>query len=548
MNYRRILLSSLCLILGINTSLAGERTEREMLAIAQSHMAKRAVTRSVQNIEKLAEERFYSVYGNEQAFVIVGREDSFAPVLGYSDTHFDTNNIPCGMRWWLNAVSERMEVNTQKSFACTRGVSFTPVPHLCQTQWNQGDPYNFYTPEIDGKHTPTGCVATAMSQIMKYFGYPAQGKGKGYYTLSTNASSRVYEDIAGVYQWDKMLNTYNGVELTDEIRMPVAQLMKDAGLAINMMYGTDGSSASTVIVARGLSYNFGYDSLALRSYYREFFNQEMWMNTIYNELVNGRPIIYRGSSDSGGHAFVFDGVDDEGKIHINWGWGGEADGYYDIADLNPIGSNSHYNDYQAMVFGFKCQETPDENEEYTSLWCTDSGKSYTLGVEGKILKVNSPPVFNYHFLWFYGQFGAFFKNMNGDSSKDVFIKIGQDQNAVATFNGTNDLNNSVFFTKVKSGKYQVYLASKAINEKTCQPVRCSGGAPYYEVTITEDGETSISEVKYFDDAVVPTAISTVKTAPVATQTIYNLQGRNMGTNLNVLPRGIYIIGGKKVGK
>lgn len=549
MNKRRILLSSLCLILGINTSLAGERTEREMLAIAQSHLAKRAATRSAQNIDKLAEDRFYSVYGNEQSFVIVSREDSFAPVLGYSDSHFDANNLPCGMQWWLNAVSTRMELSAQKQVASTRSVSFTPVAHLCQTQWDQGDPYNFYSPEINGQHTPTGCVATAMSQIMKYFGYPEQGKGKGYYTLSTNSSSRVYEDIAGVYQWDKMLNTYNGVELTDEIRIPVARLMKDAGLATNMEYGTSGSGAFSVIAARGFSYNFSYDSLAIHCYYREYFNQEMWMNTIYSELASERPILYTGAASSGGHAFVFDGVDEDGRIHVNWGWGGDCDGFYDIADLNPVGSNSHYNDQQSMVFGFKCQEIPDETEEYNSLWCTNSGQSYTLGVDGKILKVSSPAVFNMHFLWFYGKFGAFFKNMDGDSSKDLFIKIGQDQNAVVTFNGTSDLNNSIFFTKVKPGKYQVYLASKANNEKNYQPVRCSGGAPYYEVTITEGGATSISEVKYFDDAaLVSSAISTAKSEPVATKAIYNIQGRNMGTDASSLPKGIYIIDGKKVVK
>ena len=547
MNIYRILLSSLCLFLGINTSLAGDRTEREMLAIAQTHLAKRGTRSSTQTIQKVAEERYYCVYGNDkQGFVVVSHDDLFAPILGYSDSHFDVNSLPCGMSWWLGAISEQMASRIQELSPVTQSTEFVVVPHLCKTKWNQGDPYNFYTPVINGKHTPTGCVATAMSQIMKYFAYPAQGKGKGYYTLESNPSSRVTETISGVYEWEKMLDEYDAIGLTDEVRIPVARLMKDAGLATNMAYGSNGSGAYSVLAARGFCYNFSFDSLALRCFYREYFNQEMWMNTIYKELAEGRPILYTGVSASGGHAFVFDGVDEEGRIHVNWGWGGSGDGYFDFSDLNPIGSNDHYNSQQSMVFGFKCQDTPDEDETYKSLWCTSSGKSYNLSIEGKILKISSPPVYNYHFLWFYGQFGAFFKNLDGDSSKDTFIKIGQEKNDIPTFRGTDDLNNSIFFNKVKPGKYQLFLASKAKNEKECQPVRCANGAPYYELTIGEDGTTSMSEVKYFDDNSVFTGIHSSDAASPLTNKIYNLKGQQIKGSLESLYKGVYIINGKKV--
>ena len=112
---RILLVSSLCLILGNSTSLAGERTEREMLSIAQSQLAKGAKTRSAQTVDKLLEEKFYNVYGNEQSFVIVSREDTFTPVLAYSDTRFDVNKLPCGMQWWLGAINEQMEASTQTS-------------------------------------------------------------------------------------------------------------------------------------------------------------------------------------------------------------------------------------------------------------------------------------------------------------------------------------------------------------------------------------------------------------------------------------------------
>lgn len=548
MNRRRLLLiTTLCLTIGSNTSLAGERTEREMLSIAEAQLAKGVATRSAHDIEKLAEERHYAVYGNDtQGFVVVSRDDEFSPVLAYSDSHFDATHLPCGMQWWLSAVNAQMEAGLKPS-APYPAAEYVAVPHLCQTKWGQGDPYNFYTPELNGIHTPTGCVATAMSQIMKFFGYPAQGKGKGYYTLSTNTSSRVNENITSVYEWSKMQNEYKEADLTDEVRIPVAQLMKDAGLATNMNYGTNGSGAFSVLAARGFCYNFGYDSLALHCYYRDFFNDEMWMSAIYKELADGRPILYTGVSSNGGHAFVFDGVDEEGRIHVNWGWDGSCDGYFDFADLNPTGTNDHYNTEQSMVFGFKCQETPDDDEYYTSLWCT-SGGSYQLSVEGKILMVDSPPVFNYHFLWFYGQFGAFFKNMDDDNSKDTFIKIGKDQNDIPTFNGTDGLTNSIFFSKVKPGKYQVYLASKALNERDYQPVRCVGGAPYYEVSISDDGTTSISDMKYFTENPTSVGIRSIYTEGPSSKYIYDLHGRQVGTAADGLRKGVYIIGGKKVVK
>ena len=541
---RIFLLSSLCLLLGNNTSLAGERTEREMLAIAQSQLqGKGGMTRGAQQIDKLAEDRFYTVYGNDsQGFVVISRDDQYNPVLGYSDSRFPASHIPCGMAWWLGAISEVMESGMAASPARTRA-AYTPVAPLCKTQWDQGDPYNFLTPELNGQHTPTGCVATAMSQIMKYFEYPAQGKGQGYYTLDTN-STRVTEKISGVYQWDKMLDVYQESELTDEIRMPVATLMKDAGLATHMTYGNNGSGAYTVISARGFSYNFSYDSLAIHSLYRNYFDQTEWMNTIYGELAAGRPILYAGQDATGGHAFVFDGVDADGKIHVNWGWGGDGDGFFDIDDLQPKGSNYQFNTNQAMVYGFKCQEKPDAGEIYTSLWCSDD--VYKFSLDGKILNIESSSVYNFHFLDFYGTFGVYFKNLDGDSSKDVF-KLIEDlgDEAVVTFNGLRSLSNSIIMSGVKNGKYRVYLASKAKNEETYQPVRVPGGALCYDLTIAEDGSTTLSEAKFMTSSSnSETAIQSMKVLPERHSDIYDLQGRKI--NGEPQRHGIYIRNGKKV--
>ncbi len=488
------------------------------------------------------EGRHYSVYGNDaQGFVIVSRDDSFTPVLAYSDTRFDAERIPCGMQWWLEAISERMEAGAPV-VSHRAAAAIKAVEPLCKTTWGQGDPYNFLTPEISGQHAPTGCVATAMSQIMKYFNYPAQGKGSGYYTLSTNPSSRVNEKINTVYEWDKMQLSYPAYGLTDEVRLPVARLMKDAGLATNMEYGSDGSGAFSVIAARGYAYNFSYDSLAMHCYYRDFFSNEMWMKTIYSELAAGRPILYTGSGGGSGHAFVFEGCDADGKIYVNWGWDGFGNGYYDIADLtpkdekgNPITGN--YNSEQSMLFGFKCQEKPDDNEYYTSLWCASA--PYELTVNGKIMNYKASKIYNYHFIWFKGDLGVFFYNMDGDSSKNMFFKVSTDQSTVATFFGYSNMEGSFFFNKVKAGNYRVFLASKALTELSCQPVRCTGGAPYYEITI-DGSNVTISEMKMFTpEEENPTAIKSLETnndtsAPVQ---YYDLQGRKVdGSSRGLLIR------------
>lgn len=313
-----------------------------------------------------------------------------------------------------------------------------------------------------------------------------------------------------------------------------------------MTYGTNGSGAFSVIAARGFAYNFSYDSLAIHCYYRDYFNETDWMNTIYSELSAGRPILYTGADPAyGGHAFVFDGIDADGRIHVNWGWNGDGDGYYDIADLNPrdVRGNPgdvHFVTNQSMVYGFKCQEKPDEDEKYMSNWC--SYEPYKLTLDGKILFVESKDIYNFHFLYFNGDFGLFFQNVDGDASKNVFKKIRNTGGYIASFYGYNTLGSSMFLTDISEGNYRVYLASKAINEDECQPVRCPGGVLYYDLSITKEGAT-ISEAKFLGPS-TPTSISATTLRPKSESVMHNLQG--MRIESSQARKGIYIQDGKKV--
>ncbi|MBO7099846.1 MAG: hypothetical protein J6W21_08265 [Bacteroidaceae bacterium] len=168
---------------------------------------------------------------------------------------------------------------------------------------------------------------------------------------------------------------------------------------------------------------------------------------------------------------------------------------------------------------------------------------------GQIIFVTSDAVVNFHFLWFYGDIGIYFENKDGDTKKNYFISLSK-QDGTATFWGTNDLTNSIFFNKVKAGKYRVYLASKAINETDYQPVRCPGGELYYNLTIANDGTTSLSEAEYMRDDL----FTNIKAPHFVVQTsdnIYDLSGRKINSSIFTLHsslkhKGIYIKGGKKV--
>ena len=518
------MISSLFLLAGKSTSLAGVRTEREMLAIAQTQLkAEGALTRSALDIVKLADERQYAVFGNDaQGFVIVSRSTDCAPVIGYSNSPYHADDLPCGLKWWLETVSDNIERGTVSQPVARTRAAFTEVEPFIATRWGQGDPYNFLTPELNGKHTPTGCVATAMAQVMKYYNYPAQGQGMGYYTLENNPS-RVTEKIQGVYEWNKMRDTYKGPnELSDAETLPVATLMKDAGLATNMTYGSGGSGASEIVAAHGLAYNFRFDSLALKAYERDFFDQNEWMEDVYSRLIARTPILYVGQAASGGHAFILDGIDKDGLVHVNWGWNG-------------------------VVYDFKCQETPDADESYYSLWYAME-KPYEFTLNGKLLNVSHQGMYNFHFLYFVGDVVVYAQPKEGDPAAGKATRFSSSTAIYPTYRGIGPNKNMIFLTGIPAGDYLLYLATKSIIEDGYQPVRCPGGPICYELHVAEDGSLTMADKpKLLSEYKSATGINGVTVRDQQpTDAVYDLNGRQVGTDVRTLRKGIYIQNGHKV--
>lgn len=237
------------------------------------------------------------------------------------------------------------------------------VQPLLDTTWGQNAPYNQYCPTKtdssgEEQNCPVGCVALALGQIMKYYNYPETGKGsKSYQPFGiSEVISADFENTT--YKWALMKNSYvrlgNKHFYTDEEADAVATLLFHTGVSVGTIYSLSGSSAFAFSnIPRNMIENFRYAEDSIRYVSRSDYSKEEWMDLIYNELTMGRPVFYTGNSPAfGGHAFVIDGYDSTGRVHINWGWRGSDDGYYDI-DL--LDGENNYCEKQSMVIGIMPQ-------------------------------------------------------------------------------------------------------------------------------------------------------------------------------------------------
>ena len=206
---------------------------------------------------------------------------------------------------------------------------------------------------------PTGCVATAMAQVMKYFNWPEKGAGTG---KATDSSGKSYAmDLGVTFSWNDMKAQYNEGNYTSPQASAVALLMKACGYAVGMKYGPSESGAGSVAIPSALVDNFGYDG-GVRLCMRTYYGREEWEGMIYDNLAHVGPVLYTGTTNlGGGHAFVCDGYSTDGYFHFNWGWSGMYDGYYLLTALNPEGEGTGgfaggYNIGQEVVLGI-CRPT-----------------------------------------------------------------------------------------------------------------------------------------------------------------------------------------------
>lgn len=304
--------------------------------------------------------------GASSGYVVVAADDVARPMLGYTDKgDFSIDSIPPALRWWLGCYAAEIKaaVSSGTSVAAQPAstVSRTPIEPIVATMWNQDAPFNNLCPELDGERAVTGCVATAMAQVMKVHQWPATGTGTNSYSFTyNNTSHNVSLDFgATTYRWDDMLDVYDDNSPSAACDA-VATLMYSCGVAVDMRYNLakdGGSGAASLLAAVGLLKYFNYDK-GMRYLQRTDYTLDEWCDIIYAELAEGRPVLYGGQSDEGGHEFVCDGYSEDGLFHINWGWGGASNGYFLLSALEPGsqgigGSGGGYNANQDVIVGIR---------------------------------------------------------------------------------------------------------------------------------------------------------------------------------------------------
>ena len=273
-----------------------------------------------------------------QGFVVVSGDDCVGDnlVLGYTaQGSFDAETIPDNLQWWLDETAAQISTLSQLGVKAKRVALHNDIAPLLTTRWNQGYPYNASCPVTDDKLCLTGCMATALAQVMYYHRWP-QGPIAEELPTYTMANGRVIDGLpVTTFDWDNMVDDYTK-STTEAQQVAVATLMRYCGQLIQMDY-TPQLSNGTFYDIDILVNSFGYApgvSFALAAQY----TVSGWDELLYNELREGRPLVYGGQSTGGGHAFVIDGYevrDGEGYYSVNWGWGGMSNGFFKINLLNP---------------------------------------------------------------------------------------------------------------------------------------------------------------------------------------------------------------------
>ena len=401
---------------------------------------------------------------DDGGWMIVSADDVAAPVIGYSDKgSFDPQNLPENFKGWLEQCGRQISQASMagvEPYAVSRGSDKDPIAPLMSTIWDQTTPFNLLCPSINGFRTPTGCVATAMAQVMKYHNWPetAGENAKFSYTwiggpASTPELSADFSNFK--FDWENMLDSYR-MGSSDIQAEAVSKLMQACGYSVEMMYNSVASAAYNEYVGYALSEYFKYDQ-GLHNELRNMYSSAEWEDLIYDNLKNYGPVVYWGTGDVG-HCFVCDGYKDNGYFHFNWGWSGSSDGYFLLDALNPLtigtgGGTGGYNNSQGALLGIK----PAGEQQ--------SERRYTFSTSG-IAKISTPGTY----LTMHGQFksNSTFA-VNGQGRFIIYSEDGSKRIAsvaITTPSGFTDfgvtsgsqwlLSGAIPTSEVGEGVYRVY--------------------------------------------------------------------------------------------
>lgn len=488
----------------VHLAIAGTVSERQALAIAKAFALRHGMAMAAE-APRMAAKRMLPAQGTAKAvpsyyvfnmdkansgFVIVSGDDRMEPVLGYCPTgSFDSADIPDGLRWLLNAYTGRLAALQEGETVTGTVVSTEAVAPLVKAKWNQNAPYNLLTPKVDGTPTYTGCVATAIAQVLHHLKTKG-AKAIPAYTTSTKCID-MPELPATTFDWDMMKTTYETTE-TDESAMEVAKLMAYCGQAVNMNYNT--TASGSYVRPHELALYLGVSPAAKFADHGDY-NKHQWDSLLFSELKAGRPVLYAGTDRSNAnapsaHQFVCDGYDGKGYFHINWGWGGMSDGYFQLSILSPpvqgIGGGTRgYVSDQQIVYNLKAAGDSETASPAATVYGAisigdrityrnDASQTFLTYVEVNFLNYGHRP-HTYKFALQLYQGETFVKQLD---FSDREYPTNSHEYWKCTFNNLD-------FTGVPDGTYRIVPASKAEGYAVTVPCENSD-ANYVEATLKDN--------------------------------------------------------------
>ena len=478
---------------------------------------------------------FYAINRTGGGFLILSGESVVNPVIGYSyDGSFTTKDMPEHVQSWFRGLERDIFAVREMHLAPemkvvraweelgvrTKGEGTSLV--LESAQWDQGAPYNKYCPTSNGRKAVTGCVATAMAITMRYNKYPAHGYGslKSYTTSSTKTFIEGFSIEDHEYKWDLMPLT-NVSRASDEAKDQIAQLMYDCGVMVQMNYSPSGSGAVSMYMPAMLAEHMGYSAEAML-FQKSMYKPKEWIALVKKELDANRLVFYsaQDANGNGGHAFVIDGYDENNLLHVNWGWSGSGNAFFDL-DMEVDGyrfANSH-----GAVLGLV--PDPDHSREaLTYLALTNTGLSLASGkiMEGKTFTVSFSNITNYG----NGKFNGPVKVVLTDENDKVKADLSSPQNievdALSAISGS--ISNckletvpafkdrvQMAYRNPKTGEFEVMRAdveNESVGGLATVPNFIAGKNSYsagetFEFKLFKSGERFTSATWYFDGELVP---------------------------------------------
>ena len=451
-----------------------------------------------------------------KGFMILSADDALPAVLGYSDENkIDIDNPSPGFAWLLGQFASQVDYARENGIClATRaeGDDKYPVEPLLTSKWDQNAPYNNYAPTVTTsgvRRSASGCVATALAQVMYYYKYPAVGTGSA---TATWTGGEVTADLADYpFDWDNMLDIYVDGEYTDQQAKAVADLMYACGLAVESKYSNTTTTASVKDV-KALCENFGY-SKEMRYYYRDYIaSAGEWENLVYESLSRQCPVIYAGGGEDGsGHSFVCDGYQGDGYYHFNWGWSGDSDGYYLLDMLNPKsqgtgGSGGDYNERQFIITDIHPAAEGETFEYqhpiffYRGNLVFNDGKKFngTGNSEGKQNGFYNRSPYPVEFFW------GIYVIDESDNGKFIF----KQSDTYAYGKGVSGMTFSTLGADLGDGVYRIYPMYYTADDDTLTNIYHEVGTNDYLIFTIENDEIVSVEPGY-NESVDPGAVAAI---------------------------------------